>query len=249
MVVRLTTPETAGAKSGGAESVAFDDPVVANQLFGPRNAHLELLAAGQWRAHHQPGGHLIVDAPDPQVRETLCNVFVQLYDLLRGGVPLSQQDMARAYEMLRGDPGLNLGQIFRDAVFVNTPRKTVTARNVAQRTYLDLLRRYELVFAVGPAGTGKTYLAVAMALSMLQQHRVKRIVLTRPAVEAGGTPGLSARRSGGESQPLSAPSVRCAARHDAPAQGSLHDGSGFHRSGSAGLYAGAHPQRRLHHSG
>ena len=182
MVVRLTTPETAGAQSGGAESVAFDDPVVANQLFGPRNAHLELLAAASGARITSRGASLIVDAPDPQVRETLCNVFVQLYDLLRGGVPLSQQDMARAYEMLRGDPGLNLGQIFRDAVFVNTPRKTVTARNVAQRTYL---RRYELVFAVGPAGTGKTYLAVAMALSMLQQHRVKRIVLTRPAVEAG----------------------------------------------------------------
>ena len=56
---------------------------------------------------------------------------------------------------------------------------------MAQRTYLDLLRRNELVFAVGPAGTGKTYLAVAMALSMFQQHKVKRIVLTRPAVEAG----------------------------------------------------------------
>lgn len=155
MVVRLTTPETAGAKSGGAESVAFDDPVVANQLFGPRNAHLELLAAASGARITSRGASLIVDAPDPQVRETLCNVFVQLYDLLRGGVPLSQQDMARAYEMLRGDPGLNLGQIFRDAVFVNTPRKTVTARNVAQRTYLDLLRRYELVFAVGPAGTGQ----------------------------------------------------------------------------------------------
>ena len=61
----------------------------------------------------------------------------------------------------------------------------MTARNTAQKSYLELLRRYELVFAVGPAGTGKTYLAVAMALAMLQQHRVKRIVLTRPAVEAG----------------------------------------------------------------
>ena len=167
------------------ETVEFDDPALANQLFGPHNAHLDLLAAASGAHIGNRGASIFIESPDPDVRQSLCNVFVQLYDLLRGGLALSQQDMARAYEMLRADPGLNLGQVFRDAVFVNTPRKTVTARNVAQKTYLELLRRHELVFAVGPAGTGKTYLAVAMALSMFQQHRVKRIVLTRPAVEAG----------------------------------------------------------------
>ena len=167
------------------ETVEFDDPALANQLFGPHNAHLDLLATASGAHIGNRGASIFIESPDPDVRKSLCNVFVQLYDLLRGGLALSQQDMARAYEMLKADPGLNLGQVFRDAVFVNTPRKTVTARNVAQKTYLELLRRHELVFAVGPAGTGKTYLAVAMALSMFQQHRVKRIVLTRPAVEAG----------------------------------------------------------------
>ncbi|MCD7985347.1 MAG: PhoH family protein [Desulfovibrio sp.] len=167
------------------ETVEFDDPALANQLFGPHNAHLDLLAAASGARIGNRGASIFIESPDQDVRQSLCNVFVQLYDLLRGGLTLSQQDMTRAYDMLRADPGLNLGQVFRDAVFVNTPRKTVTARNVAQKTYLELLRRHELVFAVGPAGTGKTYLAVAMALSMFQQHRVKRIVLTRPAVEAG----------------------------------------------------------------
>ena len=64
-----------------------------------------------------------------------------------------------------------------------------------------------MVFAVGPAGTGKTYLAVAMAISMLQQHQVKRIVLTRPAVEAGGAVGLPARRPGGQGQSVPASPV------------------------------------------
>ena len=167
------------------ETVEFDDPALANQLFGPHNAHLDLLAAASGARIGNRGASIFIESPDQDVRRSLCNVFVQLYDLLRGGLTLSQQDMTRAYDMLRADPGLNLGQVFRDAVFVNAPRKTVTARNVAQKTYLELLRRHELVFAVGPAGTGKTYLAVAMALSMFQQHRVKRIVLTRPAVEAG----------------------------------------------------------------
>lgn len=167
------------------ETVEFDDPALANQLFGPHNAHLDLLAAASGAQISTRGASIFIESPDQDVRQALCSVFMQLYELLRDGLALSQQDIARAYAMLKADPGLHLAQVYRDAVFVNTPRKTVAARNVAQKTYLDLLRRNELVFAVGPAGTGKTYLAVAMALSMLQQHRVKRIVLTRPAVEAG----------------------------------------------------------------
>ncbi len=167
------------------EIVEFDDPALANLLFGPRNAHLDLLAAASGARITSRGASVLVESDDPDVRRDLCQVFVQLYALLRGGLVLGEQDMARAYAMVRNDPGLNLGAVFRDAVFVSTPRKSVTARNVAQKAYLEALRANELVFAVGPAGTGKTYLAVAMALSMLQRHRVKRIVLTRPAVEAG----------------------------------------------------------------
>ena len=149
--------------SSSQERIDFDDPLLANQLFGPRNAHLDLLAAASGAQIGSRGASVFFSSPDHAV----------------------QQDMSRAYAMLAADPGLNLRQVFQEAVFVNTPRKTVTARNVAQKQYLDILRRNEMVFAVGPAGTGKTYLAVAMAISMLQQHQVKRIVLTRPAVEAG----------------------------------------------------------------
>lgn len=167
------------------ELVEFDDPELAKLLFGPRNAHLDMLAAASGARITSRGAKLLVESDDPDVRRALCQVFVQLYALLRGGLILGEQDMARAYAMVRNDSSLNLGTVFRDAVFVSTPRKTVAARNVAQKAYLEALRTNELVFAVGPAGTGKTYLAVAMALSMLQRHRVKRIVLTRPAVEAG----------------------------------------------------------------
>ena len=167
------------------ETVVFDDPALANQLFGPRNEHLEMLAEVSGANIDSRGSSIFIASSDARVLQSLCNVFVQLYDLLRDGCTLSRQDFSHAYEMLCNDPGLNLTTIFKDSVFVHTPRKTVTARNVAQRSYLYALRHNELVFSVGPAGTGKTYLAVAMALCMLQQHRVKRIILTRPAVEAG----------------------------------------------------------------
>ena len=171
--------------SSSQERIDFDDPLLANQLFGPRNAHLDLLAAASGAQIGSRGASVFFSSPDHAVLQCLYRLFVQLYDMLRNGISISQQDMSRAYAMLAADPGLNLRQVFQEAVFVNTPRKTVTARNVAQKQYLDILRRNEMVFAVGPAGTGKTYLAVAMAISMLQQHQVKRIVLTRPAVEAG----------------------------------------------------------------
>jgi phosphate starvation-inducible PhoH-like protein len=167
------------------ETVEFDNPSLANHLFGPHNANLDILAAVSGAHIGNRGASVFIESENSEVRRILCSVFIQLYDLLRNGTSLNQQDIVRSYEMLCADPSLNIAQIFRDAVFVRTARKTVTARNVAQKTYLELLRRYELVFAVGPAGTGKTYLAVAMALAMLQQRRVKRIVLTRPAVEAG----------------------------------------------------------------
>ncbi len=167
------------------DTIAFEDPSLANQLFGQRNVHLELLSSVSGAEIDSRGTSIIIKCSDQHIRQTLGNLFVQLYDLLREGLTLGQQDYVRAYEMLQSDPHLNLASVFRDSVFVHTPRKMVTARNLAQRTYLEQLRRNELVFAVGPAGTGKTYLAVAMALSMLQQHRVKRIILTRPAVEAG----------------------------------------------------------------
>ncbi|MDR1660360.1 MAG: PhoH family protein [Desulfovibrio sp.] len=172
-------------RSSEQETVEFDNPSLANHLFGPHNANLDILAAVSGAHIGNRGASVFIESENSEVRRILCSVFIQLYDLLRNGMSLSQQDIVRSYEMLCADPSLNIAQIFRDAVFVRTARKTVTARNVAQKTYLELLRRYELVFAVGPAGTGKTYLAVAMALAMLQQHRVKRIVLTRPAVEAG----------------------------------------------------------------
>ena len=168
-----------------AELVEFDDPMVANQLFGPNNAHLHLLASASGAHIASRGAKVLVDTPDLRVRQALCNVFLQLYGLFKSGVNVTQEDIARAYEMVRSDPGVVLSEVYRDAVFIHTPRKTVTARNVAQKAYLDALRRCAMVFAVGPAGTGKTYLAVAMVLSMFAQHQVKRIVLTRPAVEAG----------------------------------------------------------------
>lgn len=172
-------------KDSNMESLEFDDPVLANEIFGPHNANLELIAKVSGASLNSRGSTLHMEAPSPADSRVLCNFFLQLYALARKGAMIGERDLPRAYEMVKNDPALNLSQVFRDSVFVQTPRKTVTARNVAQKNYLEALKENELVFAVGPAGTGKTYLAVAMAISMLQKRQIKKIILTRPAVEAG----------------------------------------------------------------
>lgn len=168
-----------------AETLAFDDPDLASRLFGPLNAHLDLVADVSGATLTTRGAELAVCDPSPELRELLLNLFTQSYGLLRTGHTLRGEDLLQGYEVLSRDPHADLTDMFRAASAIVAPRKTVLARNSSQRVYMDLLRQHELVFAVGPAGTGKTYLAVAMALSMLAARRVKRIVLTRPAVEAG----------------------------------------------------------------
>jgi phosphate starvation-inducible PhoH-like protein len=106
-------------------------------------------------------------------------------ELLALGYPLRSSDVATAIRVLQEDPGASVVEFFMESPFGPTLKSVVTARNIKQRLYVQTIDRHDLVFAIGPAGTGKTYLAVAMAASALLEKKVKRIVLARPAVEAG----------------------------------------------------------------
>lgn len=167
------------------ETLSFDDPTLANALFGPHNAHLNAIAERTGADLSTRGATLAVASDDPKLRERILNLFTQFYGLLRGGHALQSSDLEQGLQLLESDPGSDLRRSFRDEAVLSLPKKTVTARNAAQRAYLETLRSNEMVFSVGPAGTGKTYLAVAMAVHMLNARRVRRIILTRPAVEAG----------------------------------------------------------------
>ncbi|MBN2192647.1 MAG: PhoH family protein [Polyangiaceae bacterium] len=104
--------------------------------------------------------------------------------LERGG-NVTTEDVARALRELRADPNASLASLLDDGVVVSPRRRAVVPKTPGQREYLRAIRGHDLTFGIGPAGTGKTYLAMALAASDLMQRRVKRIVLTRPAVEAG----------------------------------------------------------------
>jgi phosphate starvation-inducible PhoH-like protein len=108
-----------------------------------------------------------------------------LSELMLSGYLLRASDVATAIRVVREDPTLPLTDFFLQTPFGPSLKSVVTARNVKQRVYVQTIDRHDLVFAIGPAGTGKTYLAVAMAAAALLDKKVKRIVLARPAVEAG----------------------------------------------------------------
>src|SRR5262245_8507611 len=105
--------------------------------------------------------------------------------MVRGGHIVAPDDVSRAAEVLRGDGNANLQEVFSDTILVGTRAKPIAPKGLAQKRYVDAIRERDIVFGIGPAGTGKTYLAMALALRALLEKRVKRIVLTRPAVEAG----------------------------------------------------------------
>lgn len=177
--------QTTASSSALVETLSFDDPTLANALFGPHNAHLDVVAERTGADLSTRGATLAVASEDPALRERILNLFTQFYGLLRGGHALQISDLEQGLQLLENDPGTDLRRSFRDEAVLTLPKKTVTARNAAQRAYLETLRSHEMVFSVGPAGTGKTYLAVAVAVHMLTARRVRRIILTRPAVEAG----------------------------------------------------------------
>jgi len=160
-------------------------------LYGPHDAnlkHIESLLNVELRTH---GDELIVDGAkgDEQRVERL---FDQLAALMQGGYELGSSDVKTAAELVVDDPNVNLREYFaKDAPAGKSPappsgtKRRVNPKSPNQKRYLDTIEQNDIVFGVGPAGTGKTYLAMAQAVSYLMAKKVSRIILARPAVEAG----------------------------------------------------------------
>ena len=121
--------------------------------------------------------------------------------------------------------------------------KKIAPKTVNQKRYVDAIRRSTITFGIGPAGTGKTYLAIALAVAALVDREVSRIILTRPAVEAGERLGLPARRHRGEGRPVPAAAVRRAQRHARRRARAAVPREGHRRGRAAGVHARAHAER------
>ena len=161
----------------------FADNDKVRALCGAHNEHLKLVEKRLGVQLGLRGGQVVVAAADETKLRMAEGLVRELYDLIAEGYPLYLEDVDQATKLAA--QGVPLREVFGDTVFVSSRHRVITPKGLAQKRYIQAIRDDDIVFGVGPAGTGKTYLAMAMAVSYLVERRVKRIVLTRPAVEAG----------------------------------------------------------------
>jgi phosphate starvation-inducible PhoH-like protein len=165
-------------------TVDFTDIELARQLFGEHNSNLQRIAEAMEIAVNTRGSTVFIQG-DSIAAHLAQNVLEQLYGLIKEGYPIHAHDIDYAVRVLSGNDRVDLKKIFLDTVFITSKKTTIAPKSPAQKEYIDAIRKYDIVFGIGPAGTGKTYLAMAMAVSALTKGLVNRIILTRPAVEAG----------------------------------------------------------------
>ena len=164
--------------------ISFDDLDCARSLFGEHDENLKFVEELLGVKISARGSEVKLWGAKAD-RDLALKLLQELYELVKRGYPVYRMDMGFAARILKQNPNVDLKDIFLDAVYISTKKKLVAPKSLAQKEYVDAIRQYDIVLGIGPAGTGKTYLAMAMAVSFLTRKEVSRIILTRPALEAG----------------------------------------------------------------
>lgn len=169
--------------------ITFVDVEISRMLFGEHNTNLKRIGETLAVEIQARGNTVSMQGEETSVR-LAQNLLTQLYGLIKDGYPVYPTDIDYALRMLSADDHARLKDIFLDTVYITASKQAITPKSRAQKEYIDAMRQHDIVFGIGPAGTGKTYLAMAMAVAALSKGQVNRIILTRPAVEAGETLGF-----------------------------------------------------------
>jgi phosphate starvation-inducible PhoH-like protein len=182
-----------GASSGGnggllpglpVTEMLIEDPELLRKVLGAQCRNLRHVAAAFGALAGTRGDRIQLQGSDEAVGQTR-RCLEQLLELAGAGSPVRAQEVEQAIALVGSGESVRLRDLHADVVLVTPGRRAVTPRGVNQQRYVEAVRTHDLTFAIGPAGTGKTYLAMAMAIASFQAKRYQRIVLTRPAVEAG----------------------------------------------------------------
>ncbi|MBD3426298.1 MAG: AAA family ATPase [Candidatus Omnitrophica bacterium] len=168
-------------------TIRLTDDSEARVLFGKHDDNLRKIEKAFGVTTSFRDGGLKISSEDANALDNANKVIDEFLVVIRKGGHLSPRDID--YALKNPEVAVHLDDIFLDRIQVSSKRAYITPRSAGQKRYIDAIRKFDIVFGIGPAGTGKTYLAMAMAVNALKKNLVSRIILTRPAVEAGESLG------------------------------------------------------------
>ena len=171
------------------ETLHYENARFAQQLFNHDPRNLQSLEAELGVKATSRDGWVKLDGEASAV-ERAKQLFSSLENMLKSGSPVKNREFTHALNVVKHEGAETLKDLVSDRVHTHEKKSGVTAKTVGQKKYLDAIRKHDITFGIGPAGTGKTYLAVATALSAMREGKVSRIILTRPAVVAGEALGF-----------------------------------------------------------
>ena len=177
------------ATSSTRQTLVFDDNGIAVELYGQDDSTLRSLEQELGVDAHSRGNEVRLMGPASEVA-VARKVLEGLYTCLRSGQSLASTDVREVIRMVHQKPDVDLREVYGDILAGAGSRRRVYAKKLSQRRYIDMMYKHDVVLSVGPAGTGKTYLAMAMAVAALNRREVARVILVRPAVEAGENLGF-----------------------------------------------------------
>lgn len=167
----------------------INNPNEALALFGTNDKHLKQLEELLGVSIITRGEQVRVSGSSDAV-EFVQEILLSFLSIIRKGLSISERDVVYAVELAKQGKINQLETLFEDEITKNVKGKSIRVKTLGQKDYIAAIKSQDLVFGIGPAGTGKTYLAIVMAVNALKNGMVKRIVLTRPAVEAGESLGF-----------------------------------------------------------
>lgn len=171
------------------ETLHFENARVAQQLYNNDTRNLAAIEEQLGVKTTCRDGWITLDGEATAV-EQAKHLFLQLEGSLKAGTPIRQREFNHALQIVKDEGVTTLKDLMSDRIQTHEKKAGITAKTVGQKRYVEAIRKHDVTFGIGPAGTGKTYLAVAMALAALREGKVGRIILTRPAVEAGEALGF-----------------------------------------------------------
>jgi phosphate starvation-inducible protein PhoH and related proteins len=172
-----------------SETLHFENARVAQQLYNNEPKNLQTLEEQLGVKATSREGWIKLDGPADAV-ERAKQLFQFLENSLKAGIPVRNREFTYALNVMKHDGASALHSLTGERIHTSTKKANVTPKTLGQKKYIEAIRTHDITFGIGPAGTGKTYLAVAMAVAALKEEKVSRIILTRPAVEAGEALGF-----------------------------------------------------------